>query len=105
MSLEHRWSARKQVYINTIALHRPTGMMQTVIQDIGLEGVFIRCPSIQLPLQAMVELTFALNIAGKQTMYQMQAMVIHQAGNGYGLMFKDFRLDAYRAIRGMLYAA
>jgi len=31
-------------------------------------------------------------------------MVIHQAHNGYGLMFKEFRHGAFHVIKGMLYA-
>ena len=66
---------------------------------------FIRCESIKLPYQAIVEMSFALESAGKQTIYQMQAMVLHHARNGYGLMFKDFKLEAFRALKDLLYAA
>ena len=105
MSLEHRWSARKPVRLNAVILYRPLGLIQVTIQDIGLEGAFIRCESIKLPYQAIVEMSFALESAGKQTIYQMQAMVLHHARNGYGLMFKDFKLEAFRALKDLLYAA
>ena len=105
MSLEHRWSSRKRVCVNAVAFYHPLGLMQVTIEDIGLEGAFIRCEAVKLSCQALVELSFAFDTAGKQTIYQMQAMVIHQTRNGYGLMFKDFKLEAFQALKDMLYAA
>jgi len=52
-----------------------------------------------------VDLSFAVEIAGKQTIQQMQAYVIHRRRNGYGLMFKEFRRSAFQALAGMHYAA
>lgn len=105
MSLEHRWSPRKRICLHAIVFYQPLGLAQAVIQNIGLEGAFISGETLNLPLQSLVELTFALTIAGKQTIYQMEAMAIHRARDGYGLMFKDFKLEAFQALREMLYAA
>jgi hypothetical protein len=105
VGLEHRWSTRKPVSLNAVVFHRPLGLIQVTVQDISLEGAFIRCAAVKLPHQAIVELSFALDTAGKQTIYQMQAMVIHHARNGYGLMFKNFKLEAFRALKDLLYAA
>lgn len=105
MSLEHRWSKRKQVCLDAIVFHRPLGLLHVEILDISLEGVFIGGEHIKLPSPAIVELTFALDSVGKQTIYQMEAMVIHHARNGCGLMFKDFRLETFQALQSMLYAA
>jgi hypothetical protein len=105
MSMEHRWSTRKPVCLNAVIFYRPLGLIQVTIQNIGLEGAFIHCAAVKLPYQAIVEMSFALDVAGKQTIYQMQAMLIHHTRNGYGLMFKDYKLEAFRALKGMLYAA
>ena len=105
MSLEHRWSARKQVCLEALVFHRLTGLSQVKILDIGLEGAFVSAEHLELPFPAVVELTFSLNIAGTENIYQLQAMVIHRTDHGYGLMFKDFRLEAYQALKGMLFAA
>ena len=105
MNLEHRWSARKRVCLEAFVFHRFTGLSQVKILDISLEGVFIGTEHFNLPFPSVVELTFSLNIAGKESIYQLQAMVIHRTDNGYGLMFKDFKLDAYQAIRVLLFAA
>ena len=105
MSLEHRWSKRKRVRLDAIVFHRPLGLLHAEILDIGLEGVFIRGNHLKLPCPAIVELTFALDNAGKQNISQMEAIVIHHSRRGYGLMFKDFRFEAFQALKGMLYAA
>lgn len=105
MALEHRWSRRKQVCMDALVFHRLPGLIQASILDISLEGAFIRAEHLALPPQASVELTFALELEGKQTINQIDALVIHSAHNGYGLMFKDFRLAAFQALKGVLYAA
>jgi hypothetical protein len=105
MSLEHRWSARKRVCLEALVFHRFTGLSQVKILDISLEGVFISAEHLKLPLPSVVELTFSLNIGRIESIYQLQAMVIHHSDHGYGLMFKDFRLEAYQALKGILYAA
>ena len=105
MSLEHRWSIRKPVYLNAVLFHRLSGLAQVTIEDISLEGAFIRGEAVNLSCQTVVDLSFALGNAGRQPIFQVQALVIHRARNGYGLMFKAFKPDIYRAIQGKLYAA
>lgn len=105
MSVEHRWSVRKQIYLDALIFCHTLGLLQVKILDIGLDGAFISREHLKLPWPAMVELTFALDDTGKQCIYQGDAMVIHQGRNGCGLMFRNFRLEAFRALRGMLYAA
>ena len=105
MTLEHRWSRRKKVCLDALVFHRLPGLMQVSIIDISLEGVFIHAEHLALPPQASVELTFALEFEGKQTVHQIEALVIHSAHYGYGLMFKDFRPTAFQALKDMLYAA
>ncbi len=105
MSLEHRWSKRKQVCLDTIVFHRPFGLLRAEILDIGLEGVFIRGEHLKLPCPAIVELTFALDGDSKRSISHMEAIVIHHSRQGYGLMFKDFRFEAFQVLKDMLYAA
>jgi hypothetical protein len=105
MGLEHRWSTRKQVCLEAIAFHRPLGLLPVKILDIGLEGAFITAERLDLPVPAIVELTFAIDNAGKKTIYHMNAMVIHHSRGGYGVMFKEFKLEAFRTLMDVLYAA
>ena len=105
MSLEHRWSARKQVYWDAVVFHRPLGLLRAKILNIGLEGAFIAADHVKLPVPSMVEVTFSFNSTGSRGICQMEAMVIHRNRGGYGLMFKDFKLKAFRALKDALYAA
>jgi hypothetical protein len=105
MGLEHRWSARKQVCLEGIVFHRPLGLLPVKILDIGLEGAFIAAERLSLPVPGGVELTFAIDIDGKKTLYHMNAMVIHHSRDGYGVMFREFRLEAFRTLMDVLYAA
>jgi len=103
--MEHRWSRRNPVCLDAFVFHRLCGLIPANILDISLEGVFITAEHPALPTHAMVDLSFAVEIAGKQTIQQMQAYVIHRRRNGYGLMFKEFRRSAFQALAGMHYAA
>ena len=103
--MEHRWSRRNPVCMDAIVFHRLCGLIPTNILDISLEGVFIAAEHLVLPAQTIVDLSFVLEIDGKQTIQQMQAYVIHRSRNGYGLMFKDFRRGAFQALAATHYAA
>jgi hypothetical protein len=105
MALEHRWSRRQRVCWDGFVFHRHPGLIQVNILNISLEGVFIAAHHLELPPQAGVELSFAAVIAGKPAIYQLEALAIHHSGRGYGLLFKDFRLAGFQALKGMLYAA
>jgi hypothetical protein len=105
MGLEHRWSTRKQVCLEAIVFHRPVGLLPVKILDIGLEGAFISAEELKLPVPGIIELTFAFDVADRTTIYQMGAMVIHRSRGGYGVMFKEFKLEAFRSLMDMLYAA
>ncbi|MEJ2573674.1 MAG: hypothetical protein P8164_08835 [Gammaproteobacteria bacterium] len=58
-----------------------------------------------LPPQALVELNIALPTHGKWIIQQSNALVIHHAPNGYGLMFKDLRLAGLQALADFLHTA
>jgi hypothetical protein len=105
MGLEHRWSTRKQVCLEAIIFHRSLGLRPVKILDIGLEGAFITAERLDLPVPGIVELTFAIDIENKKTIYHMNAMVIHNGHEGYGVMFREFKLEAFRTLMDVLYAA
>ena len=105
MALEHRWSQRKQVRLNALVLHRLAGLLQTHILNIGLERAYIAVEYPALPVQAIVHLSFVLEIAGTHTINQTDAFVIHRSHGGYGLMFKEFRFTAFPALKSPFYAA
>ena len=103
--MEHRWSRRNPVYLDAIIFHRLCGLIPAKILNFSLEGALIAVKHPALPTQALVELSFTMEVAGKQTIQQMQAYVIHRSRNGYGLMFKDFRRSVFQALVGTHYAA
>lgn len=105
MKMEHRCSERKPVYLNAVIFYRPLGLLRAKVLDVSLEGAFVDTGRVSLPPHAMVELTFTLDIESKQKLYQMEAIVVHHQRTGSGLMFKDFKLDAFQAIRDILNAA
>ena len=105
MALEHRWSKRQRVCLDALVFHRKTGLIHVNILNINLEGVFISGGHIKLPPLTCLELTFGLNGGRKSNILQIEALVIHNSHNGYGLMYKDFRLGAFKELKGSLNAA
>jgi hypothetical protein len=105
MALEHRWSRRQSVYMDALVFHRLTGLIRVDILNISLDGVFISGRHIKLPPLTCLELTFALTGGREMNILQTEAFVIHNSHNGYGLMFKDFRLSAFQELKDRLDAA
>jgi len=91
--------------LEALVFHRLQGLIPVNILDINAEGAFIGAERLALPLRALVTLTFALDTVAKPIIRQTEALVIHRARNGCGLMFKDLRLDAFQAIEVMRDAA
>ena len=50
-------------------------------------------------------MTFAIDIDGKKIIYHLNAMVMHHTRSGYGVMFREFKLEAFRTLMDVLYAA
>ncbi len=107
MSLEHRWSARRSVHFDAVIFHRPLGLVRSKVLAVSLEGVRAHTGRFSLPENASVELTFALALhaADKPQVYQMEAIVVHRRGSQHGLMFREFKLNAFQALHVMLSAA
>ncbi|MEK7323325.1 MAG: PilZ domain-containing protein [Pseudomonadota bacterium] len=111
MGLEHRWNQRKPVQVQAIILYPPLGLLRGRVLNVSADGALIDTGCITLPPHALVNLTFALAIDGKQRLYQMAAMVMHQGGNRFhgnrhGMLFKDFALEeALSTVRAIMEAA
>lgn len=105
MNLEHRRNRRKQLCLEALVFHRLHGLVPASILDINPEGAFIGAERLALPLRALVTLTFTFDTVAKPVIRQTEALVIHRARNGCGLMFKDVQLDAFQAIEVMRDAA
>lgn len=103
--MEHRWSRRYPVCLDAFVFHRRSGLIQVNILNISLEGAYVGTERLALPAQASVDLTFAIETAGKQAIQQMEALVIHGGSNGYGLMFKNLHRSTFQTLAGMLFAA
>ncbi len=102
MGLEHRWHQRKPVQVQAIILHRPLGLLRGKVLNLSVDGALIDTGCITLPPQALVDITFAIGIHGKQRLYQTEALVVHHSdnrltGNRHGLLFKDFALEDLRS--------
>jgi hypothetical protein len=105
MNMEHRLSKRRRVCLEALIFHRVSGLVPVNILDISLEGAFIGAERIALPPHALVTLTFALDTVAKPSIRQTEALVIHRARNGCGLLLKEVQLETFQAIDDIRNAA
>ena len=105
MALEHRWSQRLEIRWKGSVYHRQAGLAAVNLVNIGMDGAFIAGRNLILARNDCVELGFVAANSDKLTIHHLQAYVIHATGNGYGLMFKDFRFSPQQPIAGVPNAA
>ena len=92
--MEHRYSKRVPVNINSLIHSRNATDIPGKIKNIGYDGVFIESTSIAFPKGSTVEVEFTLD---RGTEFRLPAMVIHSSESGMGLMFRqhDLRSSSY----------
>src|SRR3569832_2555082 len=105
MKLDHLWQRRRSVHLYAGIFYRPLGLLRAKVLDVSLAGAFVESGRIMLPPQTLAEITFALEMDGKPLFHQTEALIVRQQPHGCGLLFKDVRFDAYRAVRDFLSAA
>jgi hypothetical protein len=99
--MEHRWSIRKPHQCSVIVDCPRIGLAATQLRDIGIGGMFVETGKVDLPLNATINVAFALD----QEEFCLPAMVVHRTQSGAGLMFLESELDVLRTLRNVLTAA
>lgn len=99
--MEHRWSIRKPHQCSVIVDCPRIGLAATQLRDIGIGGMFVETGKVDLPLNATINVAFALD----QEEFCLPAMVVHRTQNGAGLMFLESELDVLRTLRDALSTA
>lgn len=89
--IDHRYSLRRTVNSEVVLKYRALGLVHGRVKDLGVGGMFVDLGRVQLPLNAVVEVSlFCKNIQkGHHQTYSAEAMVVHQSDGGIGLMFLD----------------
>ena len=105
MSLEHRWSSRKEINLNVNLYYPPVGMINGTTQNISLEGMYVAVNGVDIPPQARLEVCFTAETRGKSIEHRLPAYVVHGGDSGIGLMLQHVGYREFDAMRYMLNAA
>lgn len=100
--MERRWTARAPIYIDVGLFFHGQEISVCKTRDIGLGGVFLESDQPLLPKEAQVELIFMLGSGEQRIKHRIRAKVARLAGEGMGLVFRDFDATAFRSLQEVL---
>jgi len=99
--MEHRWSVRQPHQCSVIVDCPRIGLAATRLRDIGVGGMFVETDKVDLPLNAMINVAFAL----EREEFCLPAIVVRRTDRGAGLMFLESEPDVMQSLRSVLDAA
>ncbi|HHJ15884.1 MAG TPA: hypothetical protein ENJ80_04215 [Gammaproteobacteria bacterium] len=105
MSIEHRWSSRKEINLDVSLYYPPIGMVNGKTRNISLEGMYVDLQGVRIPAQARLEICFTAENRGKPVEHRLPAYVVHGGDGGVGLMLQHVGYREFDALRYMLHAA
>lgn len=101
MGTERRWGARKPLNLEVVIDNQPLCLLRGQIGNISIGGLYVKT-SGELPANSRVELVLLLQEQGGTRVYRMPAMVVRAAGDGAGLMFDQYDVNAFRTLVALL---
>lgn len=105
MSVEHRWSSRKEINLEVNLYYPPVGMINGKTRNVSLEGMFVELKGVHIPPQSRLEICFTAESRGKTMEHRLPAYVVHERQGGIGLMLQHVGYREFDALRYMLNAA
>jgi hypothetical protein len=105
MAVEHRWSSRKDIYLDVNLYYAPIGMINGKTRNVSLEGMFVDLKGVRIPPQARLEVAFTADSRGGAIEHRLPAYVVHSRDGGVGLMLQHVGYREFDALRYMLSAA
>ncbi len=103
--MDLRNSPRRQVELNTTLNYRSLGLVQGRIRDIGMGGMFVDIGRIQLPVNAVLEVSLMIESAKMVVPMTVEAMVVRCAEKGVGLMFDELDGEVHKALTQLVFGS
>lgn len=101
--MEQRWSQRRKVALDVDIWRQGSALASSRTRDVGLGGVFLEVEGGRvLEKNTEVDLFFLLEAGDHVTRHKLKARVVRITVEGFGLMFKDFDIGAFRALQEIL---
>lgn len=76
-------------------MHYPAlGLIKGTVENISLDGLFVRMESVTLPVDAVLELSFKLQYNGSVMRHRLQGTIVHDYAHGFGVVFNKMKMAA-----------
>lgn len=85
MSVERRYSARHPLDLRVHIRYRKRRFYCARARNLSVDGMYLEVQAVTLPTGTLVELEFECQGSNRL----LPAIVVHHAGNGVGVMFRD----------------
>ncbi len=86
--MNKRWNSRKPVDINLVINYPAIGLLRGKATNISHDGMFIETVAASLSHYSDIEITLKIP-AISDTPIQIPAIIIHNSGKGFGVMFRN----------------
>ncbi len=103
--MEHRYAARKDLKLGVVVSLPRLGLVRGYTTDVSLGGMFIETDCVSMPVNALVTVSFQPSDDNPLICFKARAMVVHQRGGGFGLMFDELDTRCVRVLRGLIIGA
>lgn len=102
---ERREDSRVRISQPVILNHTELGTDTGYIENVSLNGAFIRSKWNGLPAFTAVELTVTLSSGEQRTVreYQLSATITRCTENGFGVKFDRLDMEAYGALLNLVF--
>jgi len=100
-AIEQRWSQRRSASLDVDIVKDSSLLASCIARDVSLGGVFLEVNENSIGKCQDVELVFTL-AKSEAAQHKLKARIVRVAGDGIGLMFKDFDTNSFRALQEIM---
>lgn len=101
--MEHRCSLRRPMKVDIVLNYRSLGLVRGRSRDVGMGGMFVETGRIQIPVNAMVDVSVMLDTADGACAFHAEAIVVHTNKGGIGMMFSDLKPGLHDLLHDLIY--
>ncbi len=101
--MEHRYSLRRPMKVDIVMNYRRLGLVRGRSCNVGMGGMYVETGRIQIPVNAMVDVSVLLDTVDGACAFQTEAIVVHMSEGGVGLMFSDLRPGLHDLLHELIY--
>ncbi len=100
--MEQRSQVRRKADLGAVVSCSQFGLFRGRIEDLSLQGVYVRTTNVAVGLNAPVTVTFQPEPANPLRSCQADGVVVYQDDHGVGIHFADLKEECQQALLALL---